>query len=497
MWRRIKLFLLVALLTGSLTACTIVKGAPGSSRTVPRPTTLPGETVEPSEVGLRAILEVPAALPTGEVVNLGFTLTNHSDTRVYVLKWYTPLEGLAGEIFSIARNGQVIPYQGILASRETPSPDAYVSLDAGESVSAEVDLATAYDFSEAGEYTIKFLSPRISHIARSEAEMAKTLDDLGPVQIPSKSVTVEIGQGTTAATPTATLAATTTATATSLSLSFEPRTYRDEQAGFEFDHPRSWSVCFQEKQSRGYGANFCASSADQPNLSITVALWEPNNLDGYAGQRERAWVSSGSTVECREEWMLDGDHRAIRYLIKGREGERELLLITAIGERYLTLAGRGDLGLLAEIADTVRFLEPIKPASAEQTVETGPNLDITPARQALETYFSLLHEGRYAEAVAYYGGDVQVLRDWNPGVASDDSARLLENGCTINGLRCLALKEVVHEEPMSPTEYRFTIEFATEDGSTFVGPAAAEQFVYTVFQTDGRFLVQELPPYVP
>jgi hypothetical protein len=57
-----------------------------------------------------------------------------------------------------------------------------------------VDLAEAYDFSQAGEYTIGFLSPRISHVVRSEAEMAKTMADLGPVQMPSNRVTIRIAE---------------------------------------------------------------------------------------------------------------------------------------------------------------------------------------------------------------------------------------------------------------------------------------------------------------
>lgn len=154
--------------------------------------TSPGETVEPPKTELKAVLEVPATLPSGEAVNLRFTLVNNTDSELYVLKWYTPLEGIAGEIFRIEREGEVIPYEGILASRGDPTPDAYVLLGPGESVSAEVDLATAYDFSKAGEYTIEFLSPSISHIARTEAEMAKTVDDLGPVAMPSYQVTVTI-----------------------------------------------------------------------------------------------------------------------------------------------------------------------------------------------------------------------------------------------------------------------------------------------------------------
>jgi hypothetical protein len=59
-------------------------------------------------------------------------------------------------------------------------------------VSATVDLAAAYDFSEPGEYTIAFISPRISHVARTEDQMATSVEELGPVQIPSNWVTVRV-----------------------------------------------------------------------------------------------------------------------------------------------------------------------------------------------------------------------------------------------------------------------------------------------------------------
>ena len=68
-------------------------------------------------------------------------------------------------------------------------------LDAGEMVSAEVDLSQAFDFSIPSTYTVEFISPVISHIARSEAEMAKTLAELGPVQLPANEVTVKIEPG--------------------------------------------------------------------------------------------------------------------------------------------------------------------------------------------------------------------------------------------------------------------------------------------------------------
>ena len=187
--KRIKELLTIAMLAVVLVACTTVGAEPGAdSQAIPSSPT----QGTPSEIELEAVLEVPATLFSGEAVNLRFTLINNTDTRLYVLKWYTPLEGLGGEIFRVERDGQAVPYTGILAMRGDPTPEGYQLLEAGQSASAEVDLATSFDFSQPGEYTIEFLSPRISHVARSEAEMARSVDDLGPVAMPSNQVSVTI-----------------------------------------------------------------------------------------------------------------------------------------------------------------------------------------------------------------------------------------------------------------------------------------------------------------
>jgi hypothetical protein len=79
--------------------------------------------------------------------------------------------------------------------RGDPGPENYVLLPAGGAETATVDLAQAYDFSEQGTYTIAFLSPRISHVARSEADMAQTVDELGPVTIVSNTVSISVVAG--------------------------------------------------------------------------------------------------------------------------------------------------------------------------------------------------------------------------------------------------------------------------------------------------------------
>jgi hypothetical protein len=154
---------------------------------------------QPVDANLEAVIEAPASLPVGEPVEVRSTLTNRSETGLYVLEWYTPLEGLYGDIFRVERDGEPIPYNGPLVMRGDPTGDDYVYLDPGESASATVDLAAvgendapAYDFSRPGRYTIAFVSPRISHVAESVSDMARSVEDLHAVQIPSEPVAVEI-----------------------------------------------------------------------------------------------------------------------------------------------------------------------------------------------------------------------------------------------------------------------------------------------------------------
>ncbi len=128
------------------------------------------------------------------------------------------------------------------------------------------------------------------------------------------------------------------------------------------------------------------------------------------------------------------------------------------------------------------------------------------ARETLITFFSLLHEERYGEALYYYGGSLDVLRDWNLAIA-EDKAALLKSACTLSGLQCLTIRAILREEQVTPTEFRFIVQFTNEDGTLFTrGPCCGatetqmptqSQFPFTVKKIDDRFLVQEMPVYVP
>jgi hypothetical protein len=132
--------------------------------------------------------------------------------------------------------------------------------------------------------------------------------------------------------------------------------------------------------------------------------------------------------------------------------------------------------------------------------------DSEKARDILTRYFSLLHQRKYAEAAELYGGEYEVLAEWNPTVDPNDHGKLLEMGCTINGLQCLPIKTIGAREDSAPDTFEFYIQFENPDGSVFVlesldastpGLRFETDFKFTVLKRGDDFVVQELPVYMP
>ena len=169
----------------------------------------------------------------------------------------------------------------------------------------------------------------------------------------------------------------------------------------------------------------------------------------------------------------------------------------------------GDADIIPEIASPSTPTPEITPTCVPTTPQAeDASKMLEQARSTLVTFFELLNNGHYAEAARIYAGGYEVLRDWNPLLDPKDYAALLKNGCTINGLQCLRVRNIVEEKQISPVEYQFMVEFVTSDGSLFVrGPCCGasatdmppqSQFAYTVVRDcEGKFRVRDLPVYVP
>ena len=132
----------------------------------------------------------------------------------------------------------------------------------------------------------------------------------------------------------------------------------------------------------------------------------------------------------------------------------------------------------------------------------------TLAEKTLGDYLLYLSEGNYAQAADLYGGSYDLLQGYNPTVDPSDFAALLEQGCTLNGLRCLQPQEITLVETPSDGEYVFSVTFLNENGELLViGPCCGasetdsppmSEFPFTVQEVEpGQFKVLSLPPYTP
>ena len=93
-------------------------------------------------------------------------------------------------------------------------------------------------------------------------------------------------------------------------------------------------------------------------FTISVFDWDPkNDLPAYVNQRKTAWDASGQLIISESEGVLADGRKEMHFIVESPQKEQTYFLYTTIGERYLQIAGDGDLALLEEIAMTVRPLE--------------------------------------------------------------------------------------------------------------------------------------------
>lgn len=185
--KQIPMIILLIALALAAAACDAVE-----AQTQNTPTTALGGSKAQVDSRLNADLSAPETVPLCDPVELEFRVTNQSDQTLYLLTWYTPLEGILGNIFRVTHDGQELSYLGPMVMRAAPLAEQYGMLEPGESATAVVDISKVYDFSQEGVYTIAFKSPQISHAVEDMSEFAASVAELGPVQISSQEIEVEI-----------------------------------------------------------------------------------------------------------------------------------------------------------------------------------------------------------------------------------------------------------------------------------------------------------------
>ena len=145
--------------------------------------------------------------------------------------------------------------------------------------------------------------------------------------------------------------------------SFESETYINEEFGFALDYPAGWAVSESVLGDRGSQVQFVSSPElaeagvlpeGASRVTAVIYNWDPkNDLPAYIANWKTAWESSGFTITEEVPLVLDLGLNAVQFMIKTPDSSA-VVLITALGDRYLVLSGEGNLELAKEIVGRLR-----------------------------------------------------------------------------------------------------------------------------------------------
>ena len=132
-------------------------------------------------------------------------------------------------------------------------------------------------------------------------------------------------------------------------------TYRDDQLGYAFDYPASWSL--QAEDGLLVKVQPPLNEAAQPDVLIPgeteVEIVPSLELEGNTLEDILAQVREENQVLWEKSWQLAGQTPAVRLLAEDDEGQWAGLL-TVIHGRGLRLTGRGDMSRFDAIAASLR-----------------------------------------------------------------------------------------------------------------------------------------------
>ncbi len=140
---------------------------------------------------LRYTLSAAPSYSVGQPVEIIFTLDNVSTDTLFILSWYTPLEGLKGNIFSVMLDSTEIHYRGPMVKRGQPDQNDYIRLAPGGRAEKKIDLSRGYDLSIPGSYTVAF-NRQIKDVVKAPAKVPRLVNDHSPVRANGNIVTLNI-----------------------------------------------------------------------------------------------------------------------------------------------------------------------------------------------------------------------------------------------------------------------------------------------------------------
>jgi peptidyl-Lys metalloendopeptidase len=117
------------------------------------------------------------------------TFENPNEFPIKILKWFTPLEGIDRSLFIIMRNGKPVGYLGKLVKRPAPSDSDYLTINAGASMSWQVNLSSYYDLTVPGNYDVTYEASSLRLYAKGGNEQQQP-DQISQLRSETKSIII-------------------------------------------------------------------------------------------------------------------------------------------------------------------------------------------------------------------------------------------------------------------------------------------------------------------
>lgn len=146
---------------------------------------------------------------------------------------------------------------------------------------------------------------------------------------------------------------------------FDAQTYINREAGFALEVPKQWTVSESVLGERASQVKFLSSPdiadvatlpARETRVNATLYQWDPkHDLTAYLAHRKEAWESSGTTILSEEKSVHDGGLEVVQVVLSAPDAQ-VIILLAAVGDRYLEVSGEGDPEMVKEIFRTVRTI---------------------------------------------------------------------------------------------------------------------------------------------